>query len=53
MRLAGVQDVHILGALAFAVRNALDVRTAVSVASKHIHYQAKPARSGSFFIRRR
>lgn len=43
LRLAGVQDVYILGALAFAVRNALDLRNAVAITSKHIHYQAPMA----------
>lgn len=38
LRLAGVQDVNILGALAFAIRNAPDVRGALTAAAKHLHY---------------
>jgi AraC-like DNA-binding protein len=40
MRLAGLQDVHVLGALAFAIRNAVDVRGALVAASKYLHYHS-------------
>ncbi len=41
IRLAGVQDVNILGALSFAIRNATDVRASISAAARHIHFQAR------------
>jgi AraC-like DNA-binding protein len=40
MRLAEMQDVNILGALAFAIRNAANVRDAVRVLSLYLHYHA-------------
>ncbi len=43
LRLAGVQDVNILGALAFAIRNAPDVRGALAAASKHLNYYSPSA----------
>jgi AraC-like DNA-binding protein len=43
MRLAGVQDVNILGALAFAVRNAPDLHHAIGALERHIHYQSQQA----------
>ena len=38
LRLAGVQDINILGALAFAIRNAPDFRSALTTGVKHVHY---------------
>lgn len=38
LRLAGVQDVNVLGALAFAIRNAPDFRGAIATFVKHVHY---------------
>jgi AraC-like DNA-binding protein len=43
LRLAGVQDLHVLGALAFAIRNAPDFRSAIATAVKHIHYHSPMA----------
>jgi len=43
LRLARVQDVNILGALAFAMRNASDFRGAIATAMKHVHYFATNA----------
>ena len=40
MRLAGVQDVNILGALAFAIRNAADFRSALAAAARHVHFHS-------------
>jgi AraC-like DNA-binding protein len=40
LRLGRVQDVNVLGALAFAIRNASDLRAAVAVMIRHIQYQA-------------
>ena len=40
LRLAGVQDVNILGALAFAIRNAPDFRSALATMVKHVHYHS-------------
>lgn len=40
MRLAKLQDINILGALAFAIRNAPDVRQSISAASRYIHFHA-------------
>jgi AraC-like DNA-binding protein len=39
MRLAKMQDINILGALAFAVRNAPNVRQSIAAASRHVHHQ--------------
>lgn len=41
MRLAKMQDVNILGALAFAIRNAPNVRQSVAAASRHVHHQSR------------
>jgi AraC-like DNA-binding protein len=41
MQLAKMQDVNILGALAFAIRNAANVRQSIAAASRHVHYQAR------------
>lgn len=41
MRLAKMQDVNILGALAFAIRHAPDVRRSIVLASRYVHYQAR------------
>jgi AraC-like DNA-binding protein len=43
LRLAGLQDVNILGALAFAIRNAPDFRSAIATAVKHVHYHSPAA----------
>jgi AraC-like DNA-binding protein len=43
LRLAGLQDVNILGALAFAIRNAPDFRSAITTAVKHVHYHSTMA----------
>ncbi len=40
MRLARLQDVNILGALAFAIRNAADMRGALTAAAKYLHYHS-------------
>ena len=40
MRLAGVQDINILGALSFAIRNASDLRDAWQTAARHVSYHA-------------
>ena len=40
MRLAGMQDINILGALAFAVRNAEDWRGALTTIVKHASYHS-------------
>lgn len=40
MRLAAMQDVNILGALAFAVRNAANLRDAARVLSLYLHFHA-------------
>lgn len=38
LRLASVQDVNVLGALAFAIRNAPDFRSAIATFVRHVHY---------------
>ena len=40
LRLAGVQDVHILGALSFAIRHAPDLRASIATVVAHAHYHA-------------
>jgi AraC-like DNA-binding protein len=40
LRLSGLQDVNILGALAFAIRNAPDFRGALATMVKHVTYHA-------------
>ncbi|MGH6950132.1 MAG: AraC family transcriptional regulator ligand-binding domain-containing protein [Vitreimonas sp.] len=40
MRLADLQDVNVLGALAFAIRNAVDLRGALTAAARHLHYHS-------------
>jgi AraC-like DNA-binding protein len=40
LRLAEVQDINILGALAFVIRNAETLRDGFTMASKYVHYHA-------------
>jgi AraC-like DNA-binding protein len=43
LRLAGVQDVHVLGALAFAIRNAPDLRSAIATMVRHVQHHSPQA----------
>lgn len=40
LRLAEAQDIYVLGALAFAIRNAPDLQSAIATAGKYVHYQS-------------
>ena len=40
LRLASLQDVNVLGVLAFAIRNAVDLRGALAAATKYVHYHS-------------
>ena len=43
LRLGRIQDVNILGAVAFAMRNAPDLRSALHVMARYVHFQAPMA----------
>lgn len=40
MRLAGMQDINVVGALAFAIRNAPDLRSALETGARYLHFHA-------------